>query len=82
MSSEKQIFQEQADDSLKFCKIKRLDDDRFNKKLLTDADVPLDNGVIVRDERRVQSAGRLALVAQNSWKGVAAWEPLHCRCSP
>ena len=35
MPAEKQIFQEQADDSLKFCKAKRLDDDKFNKLLLT-----------------------------------------------
>ena len=83
MSSEKQIFQEQADDdSLKFCKTNRLDDDRFNKKLLTDADVLLDNGVIVREERRVQRAERLAPGAQNGWKGVAAWDPLGCRCPP
>ena len=30
MPAEKQIFQEQADDSFKFCKAKRLDDDKFN----------------------------------------------------
>ena len=35
MPAEKQIFQEQADDSFKFCKAKRLVDDKFNKLLLT-----------------------------------------------
>ena len=35
MPAEKQIFQEKADDSFKFCKAKRLDDDKFNKLLLT-----------------------------------------------
>ena len=35
MPAEKQIFQEQADDSFKFCKATRLDDDKFNKLLLT-----------------------------------------------
>ena len=33
--AEKQIFQEQADDSFKFCKAKRFDDDKFHKLLLT-----------------------------------------------
>ena len=33
MPADKQIFQEQADDSFKFCKGKRLDDDKFNKLL-------------------------------------------------
>ena len=31
MPADQQIFQEQADDSFKFCKAKRLDDDKFNK---------------------------------------------------
>ena len=35
MPAEKQIFQEQADDSFKFCKAKRFDDDKFHKLLLT-----------------------------------------------
>ena len=35
MPAVKQIFQEQADDSFKFCKAKRLDDDKFNNLLPT-----------------------------------------------
>ena len=35
MPAEKHIFQEQADDSFKFCKAKRIDDDKFHKLLLT-----------------------------------------------
>ena len=37
LQQDEQIFQEQAEDSFKFCRTKRFDDDKFNKLLLTKA---------------------------------------------